>query len=80
METIRLLMSTDARRDEVLASMCVRYKSGFDKAEIRTVDVEWKSSRASAVLHNAHIHESRYSLTYPIGSIRPAEQFRYPPC
>ena len=53
---------------------------GFDKAEIRTVDVDWKFSCASVGLHNAGIQEARYSLTYPIGSIRPAERLRYPLC
>ena len=53
---------------------------GLDKAEIRTVDAEQESSHTSAGLHNARNQETRYSLTYPTGSIRPAETFRYPPC
>lgn len=53
---------------------------GLDKAEIRTVNVEWELSRASAGLRNARIRETGYSLAYPVGSIRPAEEFRYPPC
>ena len=50
---------------------------GLDKAEIRTVAVAREFSRASAGLHIARNQEARYSLTYPIGSIRLAEKFRY---
>lgn len=63
METIRLLMSTDTRRNEIRA---VRTEHiGLDTAEICIVDGEWESIRAWTGLHGVHKHDTRHCFACP---------------